>query len=179
MPLAEIRKQVRIQEATVKRYIQRLSETEAAIAQKELELAELRAYLGVDKHSVEQAKETAEEYKGCWATLEEEEVSKNKLNWKDIQIIQLAPEETVQEILHSIQEGTLVSPSKAISWAKSSPFHPTSRMPPRILGALAIAPERRLSFQQLLQRMLFALHGEDLLQAYLREMLKQGLIAIA
>ena len=194
MPLAEIRKQVRIQEAYTERCRQRLSATERLIAEKEAqqaalaqqqaalaqELEELRAYLGVDKHTVDGAKEFAEEYKACVASLEEEAASgSSKIDWKSLEVIQLNSEETVQDILKRIDEHSVFSPFNTISWAKGSPFHPSSRMPSRILGALAFAPERRLSFQQLLYRMLFPLHGEDLLQAYLREMLKQGLISIA
>jgi hypothetical protein len=86
----------------------------------------------------------------------------------------LVGEEAISLALRSIEDGSFASPTPSVSWnGKHSPW---AHVPVAIIDALRAAPERSLSFKQLLQETGLPDKGNKSLQNYLRELRKQGIV---
>lgn len=93
--------------------------------------------------------------------------------WSKKNII-LAPEDVIASIANRIENGELSSPLTTVSWYNR--FHPLKERSLRIVNVLRNAPNRTLSFQNLVAQTGLPTTGNDNIQAYLREMDKQGVI---
>ena len=185
LSLAQKEYQLQKQEAMAQLCREQLSKTEAAIAEKEQELAALRDRLALDQSALEEADACVESCRQSLAVpaptepaaADATEAPKTEKtdSWRTSTII-LCPEEEELALLRRIADGELVSPTKSVSWGKKSKHSPWADEPSRILWALRAAPERRLSFQALYARQ--SADPPERLQAFLRELKKQGLVTV-
>ena len=95
--------------------------------------------------------------------------------WRKSTIALVSPEK-VFEISEAIQTGRLVSGAQGISW--SGKYSPRAEIPSKIISFLLSAPDRRLHFQMLIIKLKLGLNLKNELQAYLRELLKQGIVTV-